>query len=81
MGLRGHEDLAGGTRAIFMLERGFSIATGSGNQDHPVSRRTDLYVNAVHQRVTADAPAVIPTADPSAGPSQSLLAVGLRHHF
>lgn len=45
------------------------------------SRRTDLYVNAVHQRVREDAPAVIPTADPSAGPSQSLLAVGIRHHF
>jgi general bacterial porin, GBP family len=35
-GLQGSEDLGGGARAIFRLERGFSMATGEGRNDHPV---------------------------------------------
>ncbi|MGI4855644.1 MAG: porin [Janthinobacterium lividum] len=34
-GLRGSEDLGGGTRALFQLERGFSITTGEAVNDHP----------------------------------------------
>ncbi|SAK85665.1 porin [Caballeronia calidae] len=35
-GLQGVEDLGGGAKAIFRLERGFSVATGEGFNDHPV---------------------------------------------
>lgn len=34
-GLQGTEDLGGGAKAIFRLERGFSVATGEGFNDHP----------------------------------------------
>ncbi|WP_277186432.1 porin [Caballeronia sp. BR00000012568055] len=34
-GLQGSEDLGDGTRAIFRLERGFSVANGQGRNDHP----------------------------------------------
>ncbi|MCE4544882.1 MULTISPECIES: porin [unclassified Caballeronia] len=34
-GLQGVEDLGGGAKAIFRLERGFSVATGEGFNDHP----------------------------------------------
>ncbi|SAK48130.1 porin [Caballeronia hypogeia] len=35
-GLQGTEDLGGGARAIFRLERGLSVATGEGLNDHPM---------------------------------------------
>jgi predicted porin len=35
-GLQGSEDLGGGARAIFRLERGLSVATGEGLNDHPM---------------------------------------------
>ncbi|WJF91803.1 porin [Paraburkholderia bonniea] len=35
-GLKGTEDLGGGNKALFVLERGFSIASGEGFNDHPV---------------------------------------------
>jgi general bacterial porin, GBP family len=35
-GLQGSEDLGGGARAIFRLERGLSVATGQGLNDHPM---------------------------------------------
>jgi general bacterial porin, GBP family len=35
-GLQGSEDLGGGARAIFRLERGLSVATGEGLNDHPL---------------------------------------------
>jgi general bacterial porin, GBP family len=35
-GLQGSEDLGGGARAIFRLERGYSVATGEDRNDHPV---------------------------------------------
>ncbi|MDR5812991.1 MULTISPECIES: porin [unclassified Caballeronia] len=35
-GLQGSEDLGGGARAIFRLERGLSVATGEGLNDHPI---------------------------------------------
>ncbi|SAL63769.1 porin [Caballeronia peredens] len=35
-GLQGSEDLGGGARAIFRLERGLSVATGEGINDHPM---------------------------------------------
>lgn len=34
-GLQGSEDLGGGMKAIFTLERGFSLANGEGFNDHP----------------------------------------------
>ncbi|WP_085486518.1 porin [Paraburkholderia susongensis] len=34
-GLEGSEDLAGGNKAIFRLERGLSVTTGEGLNDHP----------------------------------------------
>ncbi|SAL48843.1 porin [Caballeronia humi] len=34
-GLQGTEDLGGGAKAIFRLERGYSVATGEGFNDHP----------------------------------------------
>jgi len=34
-GLQGSEDLGGGNRAIFRLERGFSVTTGADQNDHP----------------------------------------------
>jgi predicted porin len=34
-GLQGSEDLGGGAKAIFRLERGYSVATGEGFNDHP----------------------------------------------
>jgi general bacterial porin, GBP family len=34
-GLRGSEDLGGGTRALFVLERGYSVANGEDRNDHP----------------------------------------------
>ena len=34
-GLQGSEDLGGGDKAIFSLERGFSVTTGEGFDDHP----------------------------------------------
>ncbi|SAK59462.1 porin [Caballeronia temeraria] len=34
-GLQGTEDLGGGARAVFRLERGLSVATGEGLNDHP----------------------------------------------
>jgi general bacterial porin, GBP family len=34
-GLAGTEDLGGGNKAIFQLERGFSVTTGDGFNDHP----------------------------------------------
>ena len=34
-GLQGSEDLGGGSKAIFRLERGFSVTTGEGFDDHP----------------------------------------------
>ena len=35
-GLQGTEDLGGGARAVFRLERGLSVATGEGLNDHPM---------------------------------------------
>ncbi|CAH2808370.1 MAG: Outer membrane porin [uncultured Caballeronia sp.] len=35
-GLQDSEDLGGGARAIFRLERGLSVATGEGLNDHPM---------------------------------------------
>lgn len=35
-GLQGSEDLGGGARAIFRLERGYAVSTGQGLNDHPM---------------------------------------------
>ncbi|MGI4860344.1 MAG: porin [Janthinobacterium lividum] len=43
-GLRGSEDLGGGTRAIFQLERGFSMTTGEAVNDHPYHVGLDDHV-------------------------------------
>jgi predicted porin len=44
-GLQGSEDLSGGNRAIFRLERGFSATTGADQNDHPsyVGVANDIY--------------------------------------
>jgi general bacterial porin, GBP family len=42
-GLQGSEVLGGGNKAIFQLERGFSVTTGEGRNDHP------YYVGLVDQ--------------------------------
>ncbi len=46
-----------------------------------LSKRTDTYVEAVYQRASSGAPAVINTNDPSSSHNQVLIATGIRHHF
>jgi len=54
---------------------------GALQADYILSKRTDTYVEAIYQRASADAPAVINSMMPSGGSSQLLLAAGIRHRF
>jgi predicted porin len=54
---------------------------GAVQLDYMLSKRTDTYVEAVYQRASGSAPAMINTADPASGASQLLVAAGIRHHF
>ncbi|QCP49185.1 porin [Trinickia violacea] len=46
-----------------------------------LSKRTDAYVEALYQRASQDAPAVINTAAPSSSQNQLLVGAGIRHRF
>jgi predicted porin len=46
-----------------------------------LSKRTDVYAEAIYQRASAGALAVINTNDPSSNRNQVLVATGIRHRF
>jgi predicted porin len=48
---------------------------------YALSKRTDTYVEAIYQRASSGAPAVINANDPSSSSSQLMIATGIRHHF
>jgi general bacterial porin, GBP family len=54
---------------------------GALQADYLLSKRTDTYVEAVYQRASSGAPAVINTSDPSSSSNQLLAGVGIRHRF
>jgi general bacterial porin, GBP family len=54
---------------------------GAVQMTYALSKRTDTYVEAVYQRASSGAPAVINTNDPSSSRNQLLIATGIRHHF
>jgi predicted porin len=55
--------------------------SGALQGDYQLSKRTDLYAQALYQRASAGAPAVINTNGPSGGRSQVMIATGIRHRF
>jgi general bacterial porin, GBP family len=54
---------------------------GAVQMAYALSKRTDTYVEAVYQRASSGAPAVINTNDPSSSSNQLLIGAGIRHHF
>ncbi|CAG9247496.1 Outer membrane protein (Porin) [Paraburkholderia unamae] len=48
---------------------------------YQLSKRTDVYSEAVYQRASSGALAMINTCDASGGRNQLLVAAGVRHHF
>jgi predicted porin len=54
---------------------------GALQADYMLTKRTDTYIEAIYQRASAGAPAVINSIMPSSGSSQLLFAAGIRHHF
>jgi predicted porin len=54
---------------------------GALQADYLLSKRTDTYLEAVYQRASSGAPAVINTSDPSSSRSQLLITAGIRHRF
>jgi general bacterial porin, GBP family len=54
---------------------------GALQADYQLSKRTDVYVEAVYQRASAGTLAVINSIDPSGGRNQLLVATGIRHRF
>jgi predicted porin len=48
---------------------------------YQLSKRSDIYAEAVFQRASSGAPAVINTNDPSDNRNQLLIATGIRHRF
>lgn len=54
---------------------------GGVQADYQFSKRTDTYLEAIYQRASSGAPAVINSADPSSGHNQVLIGAGLRHRF
>ncbi|HEY3599712.1 MAG TPA: porin [Paraburkholderia sp.] len=72
-----------------MLAGMYSYTKGSGahwhegalQADYVMSKRTDAYLEAVYQRASSGAPAVVNSFDPSASCSQLLVGTGIRHRF
>jgi GBP family porin len=54
---------------------------GALQADYQLSKRTDVYAEAIYQRASAGALAVINTNDPSSNRNQVLVATGIRHRF
>jgi general bacterial porin, GBP family len=54
---------------------------GALQAGYQLSKRTDVYSEAVYQRASSGAPAVINSNDPSASRNQLLVAAGIRHRF
>lgn len=54
---------------------------GAVQGDYQLSKRTDVYAQALYQRASSGAVAVINTNDPSSGRSQVMIATGVRHRF
>jgi GBP family porin len=54
---------------------------GGVQADYQFSKRTDTYLEAIYQRASSGAPAVINSADPSSSHNQVLIGAGLRHRF
>jgi general bacterial porin, GBP family len=54
---------------------------GALQADYSLTKRTDAYIEAIYQRASAGAPAVINSIMPSSRNSQLLFAAGIRHHF
>jgi predicted porin len=54
---------------------------GGVQADYQFSKRTDTYLEAIYQRSSSGAPAVINSADPSSSHNQVLIGAGLRHRF
>jgi len=49
--------------------------------DYQLSKRTDVYAEAVYQRASAGTLAAINSIDPSSSRNQLLVATGIRHRF
>ncbi|QYD73580.1 hypothetical protein KZJ38_28610 [Paraburkholderia edwinii] len=54
---------------------------GALQADYQLSKRTDVYAEAVYQRASAGTLAVINSIDPSSSRNQLLVATGIRHRF
>jgi general bacterial porin, GBP family len=54
---------------------------GALQADYQLSKRTDVYAEAIYQRASAGSLAVINTSDPSGSRNQLLIATGIRHRF
>ncbi len=54
---------------------------GALQAGYQLSKRTDLYSEAVYQRASSGTPAVINSIDPSSSRNQVLVATGTRHRF
>ncbi|MEX3843597.1 porin [Paraburkholderia sp. BR10882] len=54
---------------------------GALQAGYQLSKRTDVYTEAIYQRASSGALAMINTCDPSGGRNQVLVAAGIRHRF
>jgi GBP family porin len=54
---------------------------GAVQADYLLSKRTDTYLEAIYQRASSGAPAVINSADPSSSRNQVMVGAGIRHRF
>ena len=54
---------------------------GAVQGNYQLSKRTDLYAQALYQRASSGAQAVINTNEPSGGRNQVMIATGIRHRF
>lgn len=55
--------------------------SGAVQGDYQLSKRTDVYAEAMYQRASSGAHAVINAFDPSGGRNQLMIATGIRHRF